>query len=515
MSYDVWRIIIMLCKNCILKLIYALEIMHTQIYDELSCLDSDTRMNAEIQTRTEKDLLGLREVPNQFYFGIQTLRAIENFNLSSNKINQYPNLIKSLAMVKHACAEANHTLGKLSDQKLNAIKYSCDQLIHGSYHEQFPIDLIQGGAGTSTNMNANEVIANIGLEHLGYKKGEYKHLHPNNDVNMSQSTNDVYPTAIRLGLLFSLDEMYTPFANLIASLRQKGDEFSHILKMGRTQLQDAVPMTLGQEFNGFATTLEKDLVKLKEIAPSTLNYMNLGGTAIGTGINTEQKYTELAIEALAQISQKNIKSAPDLIEATSDMGDFVLLSGLLKRTATKLSKIANDLRLLSSGPRTGINEINLEPRQPGSSIMPGKVNPVIPEALNLVCFQVIANDLAVTLAAEAGQLQLNAFEPLIAYKLFESIELLSNALVMFQTKCVDTVTANQEHCKALVDNSIGIVTALNPYLGYETTTRIAKTANESGLSVLSLIKAENLLSDDQLAEILAIDNMVQPKAETA
>lgn len=472
---------------------------------------TDKKMNAEILTRTEKDLLGFREVPNQFYFGIQTLRAIENFNLSSNKIEQFPNIIKSLAMVKLACAQANNQLGKLDNIKLEAIKYASEQLVNGSFHEQFPIDMIQGGAGTSTNMNANEVIANIGLEYLNHKKGEYQYLHPNNDVNMSQSTNDVYPTAIRLGLLFSLDDLNKPFEDIIASLRAKGQEFSHILKMGRTQLQDAVPMTLGQEFHAFAATLEKDLAQINSIAPNTLNYMNLGGTAIGTGINTEYRYTQLAIQALSEISQKNIQSAPDLIEATSDMGDFVLLSGLLKRTATKLSKIANDLRLLSSGPRTGINEINLEARQPGSSIMPGKVNPVIPEALNLVCFQIIANDLAVTLAAEAGQLQLNAMEPLIAFKLFESIELLSRALVMFRTKCIDTVTANAEHCKAQVENSIGIVTALNPYLGYETTTRIAKTANESGLSVLSLIREEQLLSDEVIAEILAIDNMVKPK----
>lgn len=468
-------------------------------------------MNTSIATRTEKDLLGLREVPNHVYFGIQTLRALENFNLSPNKIEQYPNLIKSLAMVKLACANANHQLGKLSPVKLDAITHASQQLINGHYHEQFPIDMLQGGAGTSTNMNANEVIANLGLEFLNHNKGEYQYLHPNNDVNMSQSTNDVYPTAIRLGLLFSLDDLYQPFRDLIASLRFKGQEFSHILKMGRTQLQDAVPMTLGQEFNAFAATLEKDLDKISTIAPDTLNYMNLGGTAIGTGINTEYRYTELAIKALSEISQKNIKSAPDLIEATSDMGDFVLLSGLLKRTATKLSKIANDLRLLSSGPRTGLNEINLEACQPGSSIMPGKVNPVIPEALNITCFQVIANDLAITLAAEAGQLQLNAMEPLIAFKLFESIELLSRAMVMFRTKCVETITANAEHCKAQVENSIGIVTALNPYLGYETTTRIAKTANESGLSVLSLIREEKLLSDDVLAEILSVNNMVMPK----
>lgn len=371
--------------------------------------------------------------------------------------------------------------------------------------------MIQGGAGTSTNMNINEVLANIGLEHLDHLKGEYQYLHPNNDINMSQSTNDVYPTAIKVGLIFAIEQLNSPFQNLIQSFKNKSDEFSHILKMGRTQLQDAVPMTLGQEFGAFANTLQNDLNKLNDIMPSALSVVNLGGTAIGTGINTEVKYREYAIAALSEITQKQISSSPDLIEATSDMGDFVLLSSFLKRTAIKLSKIANDLRLLSSGPRTGLNEIHLEPRQPGSSIMPGKVNPVIPEAMNLVCFQVIANDLAITLAAEAGQLQLNAMEPLIAFKLFESIDLLGKAMQMFQHKCIENIRANAEHCQANVDNSIGIITALNPYLGYETTTRIAKQANETGQSVLALIKAENLLSDQLLADVLSIKNMVHPQ----
>ena len=468
-------------------------------------------MNAEITTRIEKDLIGYREINNNDYYGVQTLRALENFNLTQSKVGNFPHLIKALAMVKLACAEANYNLKSLDQTKFEAIEYSCNQLIRGNFHDQFPIDMMQGGAGTSTNMNANEVLANVALEYMGHSKGQYQYLHPNNDINMSQSTNDVYPTAIRLGLLLSLDELNLPFNNLILSFRNKSQEFAHILKMGRTQLQDAVPMTLGQEFGAFAVTLQKDLEQINTLIPNVLAYMNLGGTAIGTGITTEYNYRELAIQALGKISGKKIKSAPDLIEATSDMGDFVLLSGLLKRTATKLSKIANDLRLLSSGPRTGINEINLEARQPGSSIMPGKVNPVIPEAMNLACFQIIANDLAVTLAAEAGQLQLNAMEPLIAFKLFESMDLLGNAMAMFQSKCIDTITANPEHCKALVENSIGIVTALNPYLGYETTTRIAKTANETGQSVLALVQNEGLLSAQVLADILSINNMVKPK----
>ncbi|TCB73521.1 aspartate ammonia-lyase [Acinetobacter sp. ANC 3781] len=468
-------------------------------------------MNVKINTRTEKDLLGYKEIPAHCYYGIQTLRALENFNLSPNKLSQFPVFINALAMVKSACAHANFKLNKLDENKNNAIQYACQQILDYKYHDQFPIDMIQGGAGTSTNMNINEVLANIGLEYLDYSKGDYQYLHPNNDINMSQSTNDVYPTAIKIGLIAAIDQLNTPFLNLIQSFKYKSDEFSHILKMGRTQLQDAVPMTLGQEFGAFATTLQNDLNKLNQIMPDALSVVNLGGTAIGTGINTEAKYREYAIASLSEIMQRKISSAPDLIEATSDMGDFVLLSSLLKRTATKLSKIANDLRLLSSGPRTGINEIHLEPRQPGSSIMPGKVNPVIPEAMNLVCYQVIANDLAITLAAEAGQLQLNAMEPLIAFKLFESIDLLSKAMQMFQHKCIENIRANAKHCQANVENSIGIITALNPYLGYETTTRIAKQANESGQSVLTLIKAENLLSDQILADVLAINNMVQPK----
>ena len=468
-------------------------------------------MNIKINTRVEKDLLGHKEIPVHCYYGVQTLRALENFNLSPNKLNQFPVFINALAMVKAACAEANFKLNKLEENKYNAIQYACEQVINYKYHDQFPIDMIQGGAGTSTNMNINEVLANIGLEHLDHLKGEYQYLHPNNDINMSQSTNDVYPTAIKVGLIFAIEKLNSPFQNLIQSFKNKSDEFSHILKMGRTQLQDAVPMTLGQEFGAFANTLQNDLNKLNDIMPSALSVVNLGGTAIGTGINTEVKYREYAIAALSEITQKQISSSPDLIEATSDMGDFVLLSSFLKRTATKLSKIANDLRLLSSGPRTGLNEIHLEPRQPGSSIMPGKVNPVIPEAMNLVCFQVIANDLAITLAAEAGQLQLNAMEPLIAFKLFESIDLLSKAMQMFQYKCIENIRANAEHCQANVDNSIGIITALNPYLGYETTTRIAKQANETGQSVLALIKAENLLSDQLLADVLSIKNMVHPQ----
>ncbi len=467
-------------------------------------------MNTEIKTRTEKDLLGFKEVPFHCYYGVQTLRAFENLNLTQRRLSDFPIFIQSLAMIKMACAESNFSLGKLRNAKFEAIQYACKQLMSGLYRDQFPIDMMQGGAGTSINMNANQVTANIGLEHMGYLKGEYQYLHPNNDVNKSQSTNDMYPSAIKLALNLSLEKLYVPFQNLIHSLQAKSDEFSEVLKMCRTQLQDAVPMTLGQEFGAFAHTLQKDLNKIKQIMPDALSVINLGSTTIGTGINTEVQYRINAVPALAKITGKSISSSPDLIEATSDMGDFVLLLGFLKRTATKLSKMSNDLRLLSSGPRAGLGEIQLEPRQPDSSIMPCKVNPVIPEAMNLSCFQVVANDLAVTLAAEAGQLQLNAMEPLIAFKLFESIDLLGKAMRMLEQKCIQNIQAKSENCQYLVDNSFGINNVLNPYQGYETTTKIAKQANETGQSVLALIKAEKLLSDEVLSNVLSVKNMVQP-----
>lgn len=468
-------------------------------------------MNASTMTRIETDLLGSRELMQDNYYGIQTLRAIENFNLTNSKVADFPIFIQALAMVKLACAEANFKLNKLPEAKFKAIEFACKALMQNEYHQYFKLDMLQGGAGTSTNMNANEVIANIALQFMQQEKGQYQFLHPNNDVNMSQSTNDVYPTAIRVALIKSLAQLKLPFQNLINSFSHKGQEFAHILKMGRTQLQDAVPMTLGQEFHAFAHTLQKDFDQLYALLPQTLASVNLGGTAIGTGINTDQNYRDFAVHALARISGNPIESASDLIEATSDMGDFVLLSGFLKRSATKLSKIANDLRLLSSGPRTGIHEIELEARQPGSSIMPGKVNPVIPEAMNMACFQIIANDLAISLAAEAGQLQLNAMEPLIAFKLFESIDLLAKAMTMLQTKCIDTIVANSTQCRDLLENSIGIITALNPYLGYETTTRIAKAALQQGQRIIDLVLAEQLLTQDQINDILAIENVIQPR----
>jgi aspartate ammonia-lyase len=449
-------------------------------------------MSAAASTRVEKDLLGKLEVPADAYYGIQTLRAVQNFRLSGVPLSHYPKLVVALAMVKQAAADANRELGHLSAAKHTAISTACARIIQGEFHEQFVVDMIQGGAGTSTNMNANEVIANIALEAMGHEKGEYQYLHPNNDVNMAQSTNDAYPTAIRVGLLLGHDYLLTALDKLIQSFAAKGLEFGHILKMGRTQLQDAVPMTLGQEFRAFTE-------------------VNLGGTAIGTGINADPAYQHLAVERLAIISGHPVKPAADLIEATSDMGAFVLFSGMLKRTAVKLSKICNDLRLLSSGPRTGINEINLPPRQPGSSIMPGKVNPVIPEAVNQVAFEVIGNDLALTMAAEGGQLQLNVMEPLIAYKILDSIRLLTRSMDMLRELCIDGITANEAHCRQLMENSIGLVTALNPYIGYENATRIAKVALESGRGVLELVREEKLLDDATLADILRPENMIAPR----
>ncbi len=467
-------------------------------------------MSHSASFRVEKDLLGSLEIPSKAYYGIQTLRAINNFKLSGVPLSHFPKFVNALAMVKWAAAAANHELGYLSADKHAAIVKACQRIIKGEFHDQFLVDMIQGGAGTSTNMNANEVIANIALEEMGHKKGEYKYLHPNNDVNMAQSTNDAYPSAIRVGLLLGYDVLLEALAKLRDAFTKKAEEFAQVIKMGRTQLQDAVPMTLGQEFHAFATTLTEDLDRIKLLIPDLLREVNLGGTAIGTGINADPRYQFLAVQHLALISGHALLPATDLIEATSDMGAFVLLSGMFKRTAVKLSKICNDLRLLSSGPRAGINEINLPARQPGSSIMPGKVNPVIPEAVNQVVFEIIGADTAITLAAESGQLQLNVMEPLIAYKTFDVVRLLSRAMEMLRTLCVEGISANVEHCKYLVEHSIGLVTALNPYIGYENSTRIARLALVTGKGVLELVREEKLLTEDKLEEILKPENMIAP-----
>ncbi|MCW8886508.1 MAG: aspartate ammonia-lyase [Motiliproteus sp.] len=462
------------------------------------------------QGRREKDLLGEAWVPADAYYGIQTQRACKNFDLSGVRISHFSQLVEALALVKMACARANQSLGLLDDTKADAIDAAGRQLLDGNFHDQFVVDMIQGGAGTSTNMNANEVIANVGLEIMGHGKGEYTHLHPNNDVNMSQSTNDAYPTAVRLSILLKHSELVKALASLRDAFAVKADEFSHVIKMGRTQLQDAVPMTLGQEFQSFASNLGEDIQRIDGLS-DLLKEVNLGGTAIGTGINTDPEYARLAVGHLSELSGFEFKRASDLVEASSDMGAFVLFSGMLKRLAVKLSKISNDLRMLSMGPRCGLNEINLPPQQPGSSIMPGKINPVIPEAVNQVAYQVVGNDLAVTMAAEAGQLQLNAMEPLIAYNVLESIRMLTQAMDMLKNRCVRGITANEERCQELVDKSIGIITAVNPYIGYENATRIAKQALESGRGVLELIREEQLMSEEDLNEVLTPSNMIQPQ----
>ncbi len=461
------------------------------------------------QYRIEHDLLGEAPVPNSVYYGIQTQRAIENFQISGVQLNHYPNLPRALAMVKKACALANRDLGMLDEQKATAIADACDEIIEGRLRDQFVVDMIQGGAGTSTNMNANEVICNRALELLGHRRGEYQYLHPNTHVNMAQSTNDVYPTAMRLAMVLKHNSLLAAIKTLKNALDVKAEEFKDVLKMGRTQLQDAVPMTMGQEFKAFSTTIGEDIQRISEMA-ALLREVNLGGTAIGTGITADSRYAPLAVKYLSEISGQEMILAGDLVEATSDMGAFVIFSGALKRLAVKLSKISNDLRLLSSGPVCGFNDINLPEMQPGSSIMPGKVNPVIPEAMNQIAFHVIGNDLVVTLASEAAQLQLNYAEPVLVYKILESIQQLAGGMNMLAEKCIKGITANRELCQSHVDNSVGLVTALNPYLGYENSSRIAKTALKSGRRVVDLVLEEGLLTEEQLREILKPENMIAP-----
>jgi len=461
------------------------------------------------RTRSEHDLLGDREVPHEFYYGVQTLRAIENFSISGVTLNFHPVIIQALAMVKMAAAKANYELGLLSKEISDAIVQACTEIINGKLHTHFVVDMIQGGAGTSTNMNANEVIANRALELLGYEKGEYQFCHPNNHVNLSQSTNDAYPTSVKIALILANQTLIEVLKELIQSFHNKAKEFSHIIKMGRTQLQDAVPMTLGQEFEAYAVTLGEEVQRLEQNVKLFLE-VNMGATAIGTGINSHPEYSKKVVTHLREVTKLDILLAENLVEATQDTGAFVMYSSAVKRLAVKLSKICNDLRLLSSGPRTGINEINLPPMQPGSSIMPGKVNPVIPEVVNQIAFKVIGNDLTVTLAAEAGQLQLNVFEPVIVESLFESIEMLKNGMMTLKQKCIDGITANEERCRSLVENSIGLVTALNPVIGYEKSTQLAKEALEKNKGVYELVLEKKLLSKDELDELLKPENMIKP-----
>lgn len=459
------------------------------------------------RTRREHDLLGDRDVPYDALYGVQTLRALENFPITGVAIREFPSLVEALAAVKAAAARANADLGLLAPDVADAIVRASEEIRTGRHHEHFLVDAIQGGAGTSTNMNANEVIANRALELLGKTRGDYAVVHPNNHVNLSQSTNDVYPTAIKLALHGSIESLRSAMRALAESFLKKGKEFAPHVKMGRTQLQDAVPMTLGQEFRAFGVTILEDVDRLGE-AQALIREINMGATAIGTGINAPKGYTELVRAHLAKLTGLALITAPDLVEATADTGAFVQLSGVLKRCAVKLSKICNDLRLLSSGPRAGFGEINLPAMQPGSSIMPGKVNPVIPEVVNQVCFDVIGGDVTVTMAAEAGQLQLNVFEPVIGYRLLRSVETLKNACDVLRMRCVDGITANPERMRYFVEHSIGIVTALVPVIGYEIATAIAKEALESGRGVYEIVLERKLLSRTDLDRLMNPESMV-------
>lgn len=459
--------------------------------------------------RTESDLLGSKEVPAEALYGVQTTRAIENFHISGRLMNSYPNFIKGMALTKKAAAIANAEVGMINAQQAAAICQACDELLEGQHHDQFPIDMIQGGAGTSTNMCANEVIANRALEIMGHERGQYEHCSPNDVVNASQSTNDAYPCAIHMAMFLEHEQFLPHLYDVIDALERKSTEFAHIIKMGRTQLQDAVPMTLGQTFSGFAAALRGEIKTLNMAAREFLT-VNMGATAIGTGICSKPGYSSACIKALRKVTGWNINLADNLIEATSATSCMIQYSAAMKRLCIKINKMCNDLRLMSSGPRCGLNEIHLPERQPGSSIMPGKVNPVIPEVMNQVCYKVIGNDMTITFASDNGQLELNVMEPVIAYSLFESIHLLSNGLDTLRTLCIDGIKANEERCRQLVEGSIGIVTMLNPIIGYKQSTKIAKEASETGRGVYELVLEHKLLSKEQLDRILRPENMIKP-----
>ncbi len=442
-----------------------------------------------------------RQIPADAYYGVQTARALENFQISGVPINHYPGFIEAWAIVKLAAAQGNTDVGAMKKDKLAAIEKAANALLQGKYHDQFTVDWYQGGAGTSTNMNANEVMANVGLELTGHKKGDYEVLEPHDDLNQSQSTNDSYPTAIKIALILRNGKLIAELEKLAASFRAKGNEFMNIVKMGRTELQDAVPMTVGQEFHAFASSLDGEIALLRD-AEKYLYTVNMGATAIGTGLNAPKGYAERTAAHLAKLTGKPIKAAPDMLSATWDQQGFVVYSSAMKSVAVKLSKIASDLILLTSGPRAGLAEINLPALQPGSSIMPGKVNPVIPELVNLVAFRVMGNDYTVTLAAHSGQLQLNAYEPVEGVAMIESQHLLYNTSIAFRTRCVDGITVNKKVLDHYMETTVGIVTALNPVLGYEKTTELAAEAYKSGKGILEIVREQKLLTDKQLADIM-------------
>jgi len=459
-----------------------------------------------VPTRTETDSLGSMEIPVTAYWGIHTARALDNFPITRRAIFNYPDLITALARVKQAAARANAEIGVLSREKADIIERACLEVVEGALHKEFCVGVIQGGAGTSTNMNTNEVIANRGLELMGFERGDYAQLHPIDDVNRSQSTNDVYPTAIKLAMVFGVQRLLAEHKQLTAAFAKKGVEFNDILKVGRTQMQDAVPMTLGQEFRGFAHTLAEDYDRLSEVI-LWLNEINMGATAIGTGITADPRYAEAVRKHLVEVTGIPMETAPDLIEATSDAGIFMTLSGTLKRAAVKLSKICNDLRLLSSGPQAGLGEINLPPRQAGSSIMPGKVNPVIPEVVNQVAFSVIGADATVTAAAEAGQLQLNAFEPVIAHSILQSLSWMTKACYTLRVNCIDGITANTARLAQQVESSVGVVTALTPYIGYAASATLAHTALTTNASIAELVVDAGLMTEEDVRRVLAPERL--------
>jgi aspartate ammonia-lyase len=460
--------------------------------------------------RIEKDSLGEKQVPEEALYGIQTVRAIENFAFSGIKIRDFYHFVCGLVLVKKAAAEANFRLGVLEEKKAKAIIAACDEILAGKHHEEFVVDMFQGGAGTSTNMCANEVIANRALEILGHNRGEYQFLHPNDDVNCSQSTNDAYPTAIKIATLRYIKDALGAMSELHEALIEKSREFADVIKMGRTENQDAVPMTLGQEFKAYAVMIEGAEKALGKVTHELME-INLGATAIGTGLNAPEGYAELAAEILGEISGLPLKLAQDLVEATQDSGEFVQVSATTKRVAVQISKICNDLRWLSSGPKCGLNEINLPPRQPGSSIMPGKVNPVIPEAVNQICYQLIGIDATISMASEASELELNMAEPLIAFNMFFGLTLLKNACRALARKCIKGITANRDICRQYVVNSYGMVTALSPILGYEKCSLIVKEAMATGESIYDLVLAKEWLSKEKLDELLDINSVIPPR----
>jgi aspartate ammonia-lyase len=473
-------------------------------------LAKDAGAPALSDVRREHDSLGEREVPNNAYYGVQTIRAIENFPFSGIHVRHYEHFVRALACVKKACAVANAELGALDGKIAAAIAKACDEILAGKLHDQFCVDMIQGGAGTSTNMCANEVIANRALELLGHRKGDYQFCHPNDHVNCSQSTNDAYPTAIKLGVWFTLHDTLGGLRELKTALEAKAKEFADVIKMGRTENQDAIPMTLGQEFSAYAVMIGDGIRHLSH-AGNELLETNMGATAIGTGLNSPAGYAPLCTQRLAEISGAPVRLAENLVEATQDSGEFSLMSGAMKTAAVQLSKICNDLRWLSSGPRCGLYEIRLPAMQPGSSIMPGKVNPVVPEVVSQICFQIIGNDVTVSMASEASELELNMAEPIIAFNLFFGLTLLRNAAIVLATRCIAGIEPNRERCREYVQNSIGLVTALNPVLGYEKSAAIAKEALKTGGSVYDLVIAKGWLTKEKLDELLKPENMTHPR----